>query len=272
MAKITCKSILTKSKLPGADYCCNIYAGCTHACTYCYASFMSRFTGHMNDTWGRFVDYKVNALEVLKREISKVRWNEHVFLASVTDDYQPIERKLELTRECLKIMADYDVSIDILTKSSLVLRDVDVLKRFSQCEVGISCGIDDSRASRILEPGATPIDERFETLKRLKQNGVRCYAFVSPMIPYITNLENIVRSIAGNVDYVMFEAINIKAASKGLLFKNSLTSLVGGQTYGKIISSAMSNHYWDDMQEKATGLRKKYGVEMAGFFRHDNNE
>lgn len=269
MAKITCKSILTKSKLPGADYCCNIYVGCTHGCVYCYARFMKRFTGHEGDVWGQFVDYKANALDVLKEEISKVRWNEHILLASVTDDYQPIERKLELTRECLKIMANYDVNVDILTKSSLILRDVDVIRRFSRCEVGISCGIDDKRASEILEPGATHIDERFETLKALKENGVRCYAFVSPIIPYITNLENIMRNISGNVDYVMFEIVNLKPLDTGL-FRNTLIKLVGAEIYGEILTAAKNKHYWDTMQEKATKLCREYGIEMTGFFRHDN--
>jgi len=210
-------------------------------------------------------------VDVLKEEISKVRWNENILLASVTDDYQPIERKLELTRECLKIMANYDVNVDILTKSSLILRDVDVIRRFSRCEVGISCGIDDKRASEILEPGATHIDERFETLKALKGSGIRCYAFVSPMIPYITNLENIIRNISGNVDYVMFEIINLKPLDMGL-FRNTLIKLVGAEHCGEILTAAKDKHYWDDMQEKATKLCKEYGIEMAGFFRHDNNE
>jgi len=232
---------------------------------------MRRFTGHESDVWGQFIDYKANAPDVLKKEISKVRWNEHILLASVTDNYQPIERKLELTRECLKIMADFDVNVDILTKSSLVLRDVDVIRKFSRCEVGISCGIDDKRTSEILEPGATRIDERFETLKALKGSGIRCYAFVSPMIPYITNLENIIRNISGSVDYVMFEIINLKPLDMGL-FRNTLIKLVGAEHCGEILTAAKDKHYWDDMQEKATKLCKEYGIEMAGFFRHDNNE
>ena len=232
---------------------------------------MRRITGHESDVWGQFIDYKANAPDVLKKEISKVRWNEHILLASVTDNYQPIERKLELTRECLKIMADYDVNVDILTKSSLVLRDVDVIGKFSRCEVGISCGIDDKRTSEILEPGATRIDERFETLKTLKGSGIRCYAFVSPMIPYITNLENIIRNISGSVDYVMFEIINLKPLDMGL-FRNTLIKLVGAEHCGEILTAAKDKHYWDDMQEKATKLCKEYGIEMAGFFRHDNME
>jgi len=168
-------------------------------------------------------------------------------------------------------MADFDVNVDILTKSSLVLRDVDVIRKFSRCEVGISCGIDDKRTSEILEPGATRIDERFETLKALKGSGIRCYAFVSPMIPYITNLENIIRNISGNVDYVMFEIINLKPLDMGL-FRNTLIKLVGAEHCGEILTAAKDKHYWDDMQEKATKLCKEYGIEMAGFFRHDNNE
>ncbi len=99
--KIQSKTILTKSNIPGVDYCINPYVGCSHGCVYCYASFMRRFTGHANEEWGKFIDIKINAPQVLEKEMIKNPKKGIVLLGSVTDAYQPIERKYKLTRQVL---------------------------------------------------------------------------------------------------------------------------------------------------------------------------
>lgn len=268
MAEIICKSIITKSKLPKTDYCCNVYIGCTHACAYCYARFMKRFTGHANDEWGHFVDYKSNAVIILKREIKKIEQDKWVLFGSVTDSYQPIEKNLQLTRDCLSVMADFDINVSILTKSSLVLRDIDIFKKFIQCEIGISCGIDNSNVAKMLEPYASPINERFDTLRKLKRNGINCYAFIGPIIPYITDLENVFHNLSGNVDFIMAEALNLRGVNFPLL-KNYLIKLVGTEICNKIISTCKNNDYWDNVEETIVQLCSRYGIENRGFFRHE---
>ena len=111
------KNILSKSGIPGADYCINPYVGCSHGCRYCYATFMKRYTGHP-EAWGSFVDVKINAPEVLRRQIRKAAKGK-IMISSVTDPYQPIEDKYKLTRQCLQILLPYPFSVDILTKSPL---------------------------------------------------------------------------------------------------------------------------------------------------------
>lgn len=89
---IKCKSVLTESKLPEVGYCINPYIGCFHACVYCYARFMKRFTGH-NEKWGEFIDVKINAPEVLEKELLRNPKRGITLLGSVTDAYQPVEKK-----------------------------------------------------------------------------------------------------------------------------------------------------------------------------------
>lgn len=179
--EITAKSILSKSGIPGVDYCINPYVGCSHACVYCYATFMKRFTGHTG-RWGTFVDAKVNAPGVLERQLRKAKTGS-VMLSSVTDAYQPLEVKYRLTRQCLEVLLPSDFSVDILTKSPLVLRDVDLIRRFRDIEVGITITTDDERIRKIFEPHAPPIGARIAALKRLHEEGIRTYAFVGPVLP-----------------------------------------------------------------------------------------
>ena len=154
--EILAKSVLTKSGI--SDYCVNCYVGCTHACVYCYARFMKRFSGH-EEPWGKFVDAKVNAPEVLAREVKRKKPG-GVFVSSVCDAYQPMEKRYGLTRECLKILIDAGFHPGILTKSKLVTRDFDILQGHSNCDLGCTLTTMDEaasvshRARRISDPRA----------------------------------------------------------------------------------------------------------------------
>jgi DNA repair photolyase len=90
--EIKVKSILTKTGIPGIDYCINPYVGCSHGCIYCYATFMKRYTGHTEE-WGSFVDVKSNAPEVLQRQLKKMTQAGNIIISSVIDPYQPVEAK-----------------------------------------------------------------------------------------------------------------------------------------------------------------------------------
>ena len=192
------KSILSRSGIPGADYCINAYVGCAHACVYCYATFMKRYTGHA-EPWGRFVDVKINAPEILRKQLRKtVKGN--VMISSVTDAYQPLESKFRLTRQCLELLSEFQFPVDILTKSPLVLRDVDVIRRFEDIDVGITITTDDENMRKVFEPHAPPISARIETLRKLKEQGVRTYVFIGPMLPMNPeNLADLIRELADDV-------------------------------------------------------------------------
>ncbi len=126
--EITAKSIITKSNLPAADYVINPYTGCTHACIYCYARFMRRFSGHQ-ESWEKFVDIKSNAPALIPEKYQKYQGKE-VFISSVTDPYQPVEKKYQLTRAILKKLVPLQPLLTIQSKSALIARDIDIFKEF----------------------------------------------------------------------------------------------------------------------------------------------
>lgn len=211
--EILCKSVLSRSGISSVDYAVNPYVGCQHGCVYCYARFMKRFTGHKEE-WGEFVDVRVNAPQVLTRELSRTAKG-LVMLSSVTDPYQPLEKKYELTRKCLQKLLMHQFPITILTKSSLVLRDLDLLTKFSSCEVGftITTTVDDDRKK--VEPYSSPVEERLSASKELHEKGVSTYVFLGPILPYIIdegeNLQNMIVNFASaKIDYVVVDRLNMK--------------------------------------------------------------
>ena len=217
--EIQAKTILAKSGIPGADYCVNAYVGCAHACIYCYATFMRKFTGHA-EPWGSFVDVKTNAPELLKKNIRRaVKGN--VILSSVTDAYQPLEAKYRLTRQCLEILHEYRFPVDILTKSPLVLRDLDVIQRFEHIEVGITITTDDEGMRKVFEPHAPPISARIETLGKLKGQGVRTYVFIGPLLPM--DPEKLTEKIRFHADAVLISGMNYPSKTAAVYRRLGIT-------------------------------------------------
>ncbi len=210
--EITVKSILSKSGIPGSDYCINPYIGCEHACRYCYATFMKKYTGH-TEPWGHFVDIKINAPELLQRQMKRARKGD-IILSSVTDAYQPVEASYKLTRRLLEVLVDFQFPVDILTKSPLVLRDVDLLKRFKDIGVGITITTENDRIRKIFEPRAPSIEERIHTLQKLFEQGVYTYAFIGPILPM--NPDVLSERIRPYVHSVFIDRMNYISKSKDI--------------------------------------------------------
>jgi DNA repair photolyase len=208
--EVECRSLLSESRL--ADYCINPYIGCQHACRYCYAESYTRRFSPRSEAWGDFVDVKINAPAVLSKEIRRRRKGE-VFFSSLTDPYQPLERKYELTRKLLGILLEHQFPISIQTKSALVLRDLDLIQKFERREVGFTITTFDDNIGRLFEPASSPAEERLQAIRRLKREGVRAFIFFGPMLPYISDreLEQDLRKIAETgVDYIYVDRLNMK--------------------------------------------------------------
>lgn len=141
--EIKTKSIIVKSNLPDGDFVINPYIGCMHGCKYCYARFMKRFTGH-TEQWGSFVDIKINAPDLIPEGINKYR-EKSIIISSVTDPYQPIEREYKITRKILKRLIPLQPHLDLITKSDLVVRDIDLFKQFKDCMVTLSFSVTDEK-------------------------------------------------------------------------------------------------------------------------------
>ncbi len=187
--EVNAKTILTPCGIPGIDYVINPYIGCRFACKYCYASFMGRFVGKTIYDWGEYVYAKVNAPELLKKEIKKLKnkgIGKEIFLSSVTDPYQGEEGKYRLTRSCLEVLADHGFSgvVSILTKSNLVIRDIDVFKRLKHVIVGLTVTSTSDGISRYFEKNAPGVTVRLEALKKLNSEGIKTYAFIGPLLPH----------------------------------------------------------------------------------------
>jgi len=195
------KTILSASKV--YPYVINPYTGCQHACSYCYARFMKRVTGH-KEPWGEFVDVKINAAELLRVEITKKK-TARVWISGVCDPYQPLEAQYKLTRQCLEILAQNNWPVTVQTRSPLVIRDIDILKEAQDFEVGFSVTTADDSVRRLFEPHAPPTNARLNALDELHQAGIRTYAMIAPMLPGAEGLGELLK---GKVDYLLLDRMN----------------------------------------------------------------
>jgi DNA repair photolyase len=202
--EVECTSVLHKLNFrSSSEYTANFYRGCTHGCVYCYAPSLI----HDERKWGSFVDAKVNAPRVLRRELKHMPVKEVVFLSSASDPYQPLEARYKITRRALEVLLEYDYPVIILTRSPLVLRDMDLLQRFSWIRVGCSIS---SLSKKFYEPGVTTLSRRIETMRKLNENGITTWVSMAPIVP---------RMILDDVDTLLgkLKASGVACVTVGML-------------------------------------------------------
>jgi DNA repair photolyase len=230
---------------PSSGYTANLYKGCTHGCVYCYAPSLT----HDERGWGSYVDVKVNAPEVLDRELRESRVDQ-VFLSSASDPYQPVEAKYRVTRRCLEVLLKRRFPVSILTRSPLVLRDLDLLTNFDWVQVGMSIT---TVPVRRFEPGVPPLRRRIETLRKLHDEGIWTRVSLAPVIPglVMVDLEE------------LFEELNdagVRSVSYGVL------RFAGYEESRRLfeetarISTAKALEGRDELVAKLWGLVAKYGM------------
>jgi len=243
--EIEAKTILSKSRI--YDYTLNAYVGCQHNCVYCYAKFMKRFTGH-REPWGAFVDAKINAPELLAREVKKKNRG-RVWISGVCDAYQPLEKKYKLTGRCLEILIENCWPVTVQTKSPLVLRDLDILKRSADAEVGFTITTGDENVRRIFEPGAPPIAKRIEALGMLHREGIKTFAMIAPLLPKAEGLADLLKD---KVDHVLIDRYNYHNADS---------------TYKKHgLQWAMDDEFFRQKGEELRAAFEKAGIECRTLY------
>lgn len=210
--EIQAKSVLTKSGI--SDYSVNCYVGCLHNCVYCYARYMRKFTGH-TEPWGQYLDVKVNAPEVLAREVTRKKPGT-IFFSSACDGWQPAERKYQLTRRCLAIAAEAGFPIRALTKSGLIVRDLDILSSAPDASVGCTITTTDESIRRRIEIAADSSETRFAALEKARDAGIRTWAFCGPLMPALTdtpaNIEALFKRLAAlDVDSILVDKLNFRS-------------------------------------------------------------
>lgn len=267
----TAKSILSKTRLKDADfdYSINPYTGCSFGCVYCYASFMGRFVGKSISDWGSFVYAKVNAPELLRKEIAQLPQKgkgKSLWFSSVTDPYQGIETKYQLTRQCLEVLAAYQFegSVGILTKSHLVLRDIDIFKTLHHPDIGLTITSSDDKISRYFEKFAPPVSERLKALKILYDKKIPTYAFIGPLLPHVladtVSLEKLFASVAdtGNTE-IYVEYLNLSPYILGRLQKELKEIDEKTMELFRLSKKQSFRKEWD---MKVQTLAKKYGFHL----------
>lgn len=206
-------NILSKSNLPVCEYSVNPYVGCTHACKYCYASFMKRFTGH-TEQWGTFLDVK-HWKEIRNPEKYK---GKELFIGSVTDPYNPQEEKYRHTRALLEQLKGSGAKLSIATKSDLILRDLDLIKTFPNARVSWSINTLDENFRTDMD-NAVSIERRLAAMKAFYLAGVRTTCFISPIFPEITDIKAIIRRAMSQCNLIWLENLNLRGGYKNVIME-----------------------------------------------------
>jgi DNA repair photolyase len=178
-------SILTPTSgfMESYDYSINPYSGCSFGCTYCYAAFFSRDQDKMNN-WGKWIEVKENALKLLVKKRKKPLIDKTIYISSVTDPYQPIEKDLELTRAILQELIDYhQVRLVIQTRSHLVERDIDLFKKFDKIQVNMTITTDSEEIRKVFEPYCPSNKMRLTAIKKIHESGVPACITLTPLLP-----------------------------------------------------------------------------------------
>jgi DNA repair photolyase len=268
--EIQAKSILQPCGIPGIDYVINPYTGCRFGCTYCYASFMGRFLKDKTIAdWGEYVHVKMNAPDLLEKRMKRLKnkgEGKEIFFSSVTDPYQGAEAKYKLTRQCLQIIADsgFKGYVSILTKSDLVLRDIDVLKKLKNVAVGLTITSTDDSISRYFEKYAPNVSDRFKALKTLNNNNIQTYAFIGPLLPHFVAFEGELEKIFKKLAETGTKDLFVEHLNLSNYIRNRLTSHMKKEEPELInkFYDSQSKQYREVLDDLVNKYVKKYGMNL----------
>ena len=266
IAKIRAKNILSRSKIGSGGYAINPYVGCLHGCIYCYAEFMRGVTGH-EDAWGEFLDVKDFDVASLVK-FTGLRGGERIFMSSVTDCYNSYEARFGATRKVLEALAGSDINLQILTKSSLVTRDMDLLQTMPNVRVGVSLSVIEESLRRTLEPRASPAAARIAAIKKLRAAEVKTYIFVAPIFPQITPVFDIISHYGDAADEMWFDRLNLYPN-----FRDKILAFIGRNSpallplYKQIYLFGEDGYFERLADEIRLAAQEKFGSESDERFR-----
>lgn len=270
--EIQAKSILTKTSLKNVDfdYTVNPYIGCRFGCVYCYASFMGRFVGKKIRDWGEYVYAKVNAPQLLTKEITKLPQKgkgKAIWFSSVTDPYQGMEATYKLTRKCLEALIDYEYlgSVHILTKSDLMLRDIDLFKRLPNVQLGLTITSTDDNVSRYFEKYAPPVSSRLKALHTLNEQGFHTYAFLGPLLPHVLGDAKALDSLFSAVAQTGNKVVFVEYLNAGRYIVERLKTELAGvdKTTIQLFLQSKNKEKRTEWGQKVKSLVKKYGLQLG---------
>ena len=251
----------------------NTYRGCEHNCTYCNARYTHEYLGLPTGEFAYKIIVKDNAAEALDKELSREKWNKKwaVNMATVTDPYQPAERKFKITREVLKVFLKHHNALMATTKSDLILRDLDILTNIAKTgflNVVITIPILDEDLRKKIEPKAASIQKRLEVVQKIHDAGITVGVTSIPLFPYISDsesdVEKLVKTLSENgADYVILDMLNFREEARDRVMefiKNYYPDLIS--KYGELYkTNYCDKEYAKVVRKHANKLIKKYGVD-----------
>jgi len=267
--EIQCKTAISKNGFPGGGWAINPYVGCAHNCAYCYARFIKRFTGH-TEKWGSFVDVRINAPEVLKKQLQSDKYkSKRIYIGTVTDPYQPLEEKYRLTRKILGLLVSYDAPVSILTKSDLILRDLALLKKHPDLEVSFTINTLDENWKNKVEPDSPSVIARLTAAEKLIKNGVAVEIMLGPYWTYFTDVNKLFAEFNRvGIRKVFCESFNTVGGNwtgvEGVLQKYYPEKL---DPMRKILFNPEEfNQFYAQARKDIEQAGKRYGIETVIYF------
>jgi DNA repair photolyase len=260
------KSVMTKTKVPGADFAVNPYTGCPFKCRYCYASFMRRFA-HVSAGWGDFLIVK----ECPPIKNPQAYAGKTITFGTVCDPYNPFEARFMATRNILEQFVGVDVAITVLTKSNLVLRDIDLLKQLSNVMVVFSINTLDEDF-RIAMESAPPTKERINAMRALHDSSIKTATFISPVFPEITDVPEIVEATRDFCDCYWLENLKLQPA-----FKYDILAFIARKypdlvrLYDAIYNKG-DKRYWYSLSGSLTRYFATNKLIWINYFFHEQNK
>ena len=255
--EIEVKSVLSKSNLPVCEYSVNPYVGCTHACRYCYASFMKRFTNHP-EPWGDFLDVKYwPEIKNPKKYAGK-----ELFIGSVTDPYNPQEETHGRTRALLEQLQGSGAKISIATKSDLILRDLDLIKSFPDARVSWSINTLDETFRGDMDK-AVSIRRRLAAMEAFHKAGVRTTCFISPIFPGITDVKAIIQRAKAQCNLIWLENLNLRGGYKTVIMDYIQRKHPGLLPLYQEIYDSNDRRYWELLDGELKAWAAEIGLDYV---------
>ncbi|MBN2101041.1 radical SAM protein [Candidatus Dojkabacteria bacterium] len=220
----------------GCKYNMNLYRGCQHKCIYCD----TRSECYQIENFEKEILYKENAIELLKDELPRKRVKGTICFGSMNDEYMPIEKDLRLTRQALEVIVQHRFPVHMMTKSDLILRDLDLLKKISSIYVAATFTItaSDDELSKKVEPGAPPSSARFEAIKKLSDQGIYTGITMMPILPFIEDTDENITSLIEKAH---------ESGAKYIL-----------AWFGLTMRDRQRTHFYKKLDELFPGMKTKY--------------
>ncbi len=249
--------IIQPCSLEGFVYQIDPYIGCEHHCYYCY------ILNKPGIKEGEILIHK-DLTDKLNKGLSKLE-SQTIYMGMNTDPYQPSEEIYKQTRQVLEILLNRDLSVCILTKSDMVVRDIDLLKIMKGSSAGISIAFQDEDTRKLFEAKAPSNERRIEALKKLKEAGIQTYTLICPVMPFITDVESLIDMVKLYSDTIWLYGLKI-SAEKDRNWQNIREIL--NNSYPEIteqyrqIAFSKEHLYWKELREKLNMLKLKRGLNL----------